>query len=284
MRKNPGHRRSSSKKQAGQPEKPKVFWVPREIRKHLPNREPHSGKLSNTHLGLWLSKYVYGEGNEEHFKEEVKATLLRSSRGGKLSMEGQMMQRFVESIKDRQEQILEGFKQQGYRVESFVAKASSPVVVGLGIESVLEVNLRLHHTWGIPIIPGSALKGLARSVAAQQLDSSMMGEIFGEQDRAGKVLFFDALPQAPLRLRLDVMNAHFSDYYAGKDYPTEWQNPNPIFFLTVAQGTEFFFSVAAYPGSSAEVVHKAVSALKAGLSHLGIGAKTSAGYGFFAIS
>ena len=35
------------------------------------------------------------------------------------------------------------------------------LVVGLGGENVLETGLRLHHTYGMPILPGSALKGLA---------------------------------------------------------------------------------------------------------------------------
>ena len=37
----------------------------------------------------------------------------------------------------------------------------SRLIVGLGSENVLETGIRLHHTYGMPIIPGSALKGLA---------------------------------------------------------------------------------------------------------------------------
>ena len=35
------------------------------------------------------------------------------------------------------------------------------MIVGLGCDSVLETGITLHHTYGTPIIPGSALKGLA---------------------------------------------------------------------------------------------------------------------------
>ena len=35
------------------------------------------------------------------------------------------------------------------------------LIVGLGSENVLETGIRLHHTYGLPIIPGSAFKGLA---------------------------------------------------------------------------------------------------------------------------
>src|SRR6266702_2303534 len=40
------------------------------------------------------------------------------------------------------------------------------MVVGLGGETVLETDLTLHHLYGIPYIPGSALKGLTRAYAA----------------------------------------------------------------------------------------------------------------------
>src|SRR5438552_14188356 len=35
------------------------------------------------------------------------------------------------------------------------------LIVGLGSENVLETGIRLHHTYGLPLVPGSALKGLA---------------------------------------------------------------------------------------------------------------------------
>lgn len=35
------------------------------------------------------------------------------------------------------------------------------MIVGLGGDNVLETGLTLHHTYGVPLIPGSALKGLA---------------------------------------------------------------------------------------------------------------------------
>lgn len=43
----------------------------------------------------------------------------------------------------------------------------TPLLVGHGNASPTEVGLTLHHTWGVPMIPGSALKGLvAHYVAA----------------------------------------------------------------------------------------------------------------------
>src|SRR5439155_9672329 len=40
-------------------------------------------------------------------------------------------------------------------------EVSDRLIVGLGSENVLETGIRLHHTYGLPVIPGSALKGLS---------------------------------------------------------------------------------------------------------------------------
>ena len=39
-------------------------------------------------------------------------------------------------------------------------EAKSRLLVGAGDPSAVDVGLRVHHTWGVPFIPGSALKGL----------------------------------------------------------------------------------------------------------------------------
>ncbi len=44
---------------------------------------------------------------------------------------------------------------------------ASRLLIGRGNESAIDVGLTVHHTWGVPVIPGSALKGLvARYVDA----------------------------------------------------------------------------------------------------------------------
>ncbi len=42
-------------------------------------------------------------------------------------------------------------------------------MVGLGAENVHETSMTLHHIYGIPYIPGSALKGIARNAAVEEL-------------------------------------------------------------------------------------------------------------------
>lgn len=40
------------------------------------------------------------------------------------------------------------------------AEAGTRLLIGAGDASATDVGLRVHHTWGVPCIPGSALKGL----------------------------------------------------------------------------------------------------------------------------
>jgi CRISPR-associated protein Cmr6 len=110
--------------------------------------------------------------------------------------------------------------------------------------------------------------------------------IFGTTSDAGRAIFLDAIPTHVPELQLDIMNPHFPDYY-GDDpkrptkYPTDWQSPRPVFFLTVAANTEFCFAVG-WRGKADESLHQlAQEWLKRGLQELGAGAKTSAGYGYF---
>lgn len=54
-------------------------------------------------------------------------------------------------------------EKEGWHVDFFPAKIDWRLVVGLGTDNVLETGITLHHLYGVPIIPGSALKGLTRT-------------------------------------------------------------------------------------------------------------------------
>lgn len=108
--------------------------------------------------------------------------------------------------------------------------------------------------------------------------------IFGTIAAAGCAIFFDAIPASVPQLELDVMNPHFPQYYQGNEPPSDWQSPVPVYFLTVAPGTEFRFAVGwrCALDSKGRRLRELVQAwLIAGLTELGAGAKTSAGYGYF---
>lgn len=111
-------------------------------------------------------------------------------------------------------------------------------------------------------------------------------KIFGNTGQAGGAVFFDAIPddKALPVLELDIINPHYPEYYkeGSSEYPTDWQSPVPTYFLTVAPNTKFWFAVGWRGEENAGLQADAVEWLKSGLENLGAGAKTSAGYGYFA--
>ncbi len=167
------------------------------------------------------------------------------------------------------------------------AKASGRLVVGLGAESVLENSIALHRTYGVPYLPGSALKGLAAAYARRRLDETLwkMGKpayltLFGDTTSAGYVTFFDALyvpgsGHQKQALYPDVITVHHPDYYRGDARPpADWDDPNPNAFLS-ATGTYLLALRSDY----GEWVDAAFEILTLALREEGIGAKTSSGYG-----
>jgi CRISPR-associated protein Cmr6 len=151
------------------------------------------------------------------------------------------------------------------------------MALGLGNESVYETSITLHHIYGIPYIPASAIKGITRSwiitncfqnkekdAIQNQIFCDMFGcsEFVSYKDengkkqnqpsyyaiqepniggtREGKIIFFDAFPTSAPNIEPDIMNNHYSDYYDGKGSkpPADYYNPNPIFFLTVKNREE----------------------------------------------
>ncbi len=156
----------------------------------------------------------------------------------------------LQNYKARWDSMLSALQRQGYSVQTLTLRAASRVIVGLGAESVLETSIRLHRIYGFPIIPGSALKGLARAYAKlvkkkNEYDPTF-AKVFGKSPpdaEAGKVIFFDAIPADPdtLALELDVMNPHYAPYYQGTKPPADYHNPVPVFSLTIGPGSEFLF-------------------------------------------
>ncbi|MBN1873208.1 MAG: type III-B CRISPR module RAMP protein Cmr6 [Anaerolineae bacterium] len=104
--------------------------------------------------------------------------------------------------------------------------------------------------------------------------------IFGTQYAEGEIVFLDAVPAELPTLEVDVMNPHFPEYYQNNQFPTDSQSPRPVFFLTVGQ-TPFWFAVGRRSQVGAELQTIALNWLKYGLTKLGAGAKTAAGYGYF---
>lgn len=193
----------------------------------------------------------------------------------------------------------------------------SRLIVGLGGKGTLEFGITLHHTTGLPYIPGSALKGLCRNYAllliaekqgvspesssldkldefltninVAEPDAVLYRQVFGSLQQAGFVIFHDALfvgaPSGVPMFTLEVMTPHFTKYYRtnGKDAPDDGDQPNPVTFLTVSEGAVFAFAVGQRQGLPDDMLQKQARRwLREALQVMGIGAKTASGYGSFA--
>lgn len=168
------------------------------------------------------------------------------------------------------------------------------MIIGLGNENVMETGITFNHTYGTPVIPGSALKGLAAHYCNQVFGESNSefkagGEyynaIFGTDTDAGHIIFHDAwITPDSLKdsLRTDIMTPHHRDYYAEQQEgnrapPTDFDDTNPVLFLSVCG--EFMIVISCDIPDEKKWPDFVLDLLTRALSEWGIGGKTSSGYG-----
>jgi CRISPR-associated protein Cmr6 len=184
------------------------------------------------------------------------------------------------------------WQQQTTGASRFSASIAWRFVTGLGQKGPLEIGFTFHRLYGIPIIPGSGLKGLAASYAelaeGKKLNDPDYVLVFGDQDHTGQTIFFDAIPLEPPALEIDIMNVHYPRYYENpkENPPAAWEKPNPIFFLTVGKHSAFQFAIGSRGPNAADrqnAQRLAKDWLQNALEQMGAGSKTSAGYGAFSI-
>jgi CRISPR-associated protein Cmr6 len=69
---------------------------------------------------------------------------------------------YIEEVKKRQLEILTNYKKLDCDVLLLQSEVDWKMVVGLGHPHVAETSMTLHHIYGMPYIPGSAIKGITR--------------------------------------------------------------------------------------------------------------------------
>lgn len=156
----------------------------------------------------------------------------------------------------------------------------------------------------MPVLPGSALKGLCASFARRHYDGwepALEGgpyrRVFGyapaqgrqqaatDLGRAGLVTFGDALPvPGGWSLHREVMTTHHTQYYmgSGEAPPADWDEPIPVPFVSVSGTFTLVLSAERGP-DAASALDAATALLTAALQEEGLGAKTSSGFGRFRV-
>lgn len=168
---------------------------------------------------------------------------------------------------------------------TFQVEPDGRLAVGIGAANVLEASIEMNRLWGMPIIPGSGLKGLARHYAntvllpKQQIDPDQFADLFGTVEASSYLTWLDAwyVPDAEtLPFELDVVTVHHRSWNQDPSKPpSDFEDPVPSSSST-ARGS-YLVAVQA-PDEGWAVAGMTV--LQLALEEWGIGAKTgSVGYG-----
>jgi CRISPR-associated protein Cmr6 len=222
------------------------------------------------HPGLWLDRYLERQPPRGEALTPYNDLVEQCSRIHEPAIYRPAFKRWESTLKEM-------------GVRPLVARTTYRLAAGHGRESVIETGIALHHTYGVPYIPGSSLKGVAAGYAAQKLANWGSGsqaavDLFGTPDVAGYVTFLDALP-LPDRWKLlpDTITVHHPNYYQGSQPPADWDDPTPIPFVSAVGD----FLIALYvPDANAQAwADAAYGILRMALAEDGVGGKTSSGYG-----
>ena len=306
-------------------------WGPRE--RVAARRFPHASEVPSTapaHLGLWLDRYMppvlpveWRPQNDQQDNQPDNQADPHPEREALYN--AATSEETARTLRESYEPFFKSWRQTlavptaGFHRKLFTLTTSSRLLLHpASNESVTEGSLLLHHTYGVPYIPGSAFKGAVRSrleqIVTAENDSDQGRELRkvidlllgklpsgeGKQDgNAAGLDFLDALwdPSQPPSaapynpLALDIVNPHHPNYYAPQGgtraEPTDLDEPTPIHRLTVAPRVQFLGAIEMSGESSDKLepwwdwLFEKVLA-KVGEED-GLGAATSVGYGRFSI-
>ncbi len=217
----------------------------------------------------------------------------------------------------------------GGRVVTFEATLRGRLLVNLAGGVVENAGIALDHCFGLPFLPGSAVKGIARSQALWEIKAApddkkplllrvalalfgfgaldlkrdgsfawaaedqtlaqKVAEEFGASDFKGVASFLPAYPASVPVLVVDMVNPHYPEYYRGKrKSASDDEYPIPNYFPSVESGACFGFAVLLtrepVVNLNPEVLlQHAKGWVERALTQKGAGAKTAAGYGWFAL-
>jgi len=230
---------------------------------------------ANQHPGLKLDKLSWAKGQQEQIRAIDAVCGCRGD------------DEFLETLFARRGMALDACN-----ARRFCGEATGSLTLHLTRGNALEnAGLALHPVYGFAWLPGTGLKGMTRAWAEtvwkpgepdQEVAKSRIDDAFGTQDVAGRIVFHDAWPIGWPQLESDIVNSHHSKYYRNgpeKEPPRDREDPVPVYFFTVASGTEFEFALSDRVNAGDGLLEQGVDWMCAALEHAGAGAKTAAGYG-----
>ncbi len=194
----------------------------------------------------------------------------------------------IDHLKEQRDRLIKKFVEDNNVVFDDELAVKGKLLVGSGLPSILEVGMNLSRNYGLPVIPGTALKGCFSHYCKEKkiLNQDDFKVVFGEdtspqmENIRGGIIFLDAFPVERVEFGLDVVNNHFSRYYINGEIPNDWYNPIPVTYVVVAKGV-FRFTLLAITDLRQDLKEKLKNAFREMLRDYGVGAKTNYSYGRF---
>ncbi len=261
------------------------------VKKETISARPFSGGMmiktssppkSGGHTGLYFQKYVdtweIKENTIDLNKNEWINKVLQFASPSQNSP-------YLNELRKRNSKLIESA---GGKVVSI--RSTSRTLLGLGYDHPIENGFLFHHTLGVPFIRGTSLKGVIKSFS-----KVWKGEDLSVKNSADSFICTDAIPDS-VKLEGDILTPHYSNYYSEGEkvvegseeqienmncWPADWENPVPVPFLSLAKGITFQLGII--PRTEEADLDKIVEILGEALQVVGIGAKTSSGYGRFSV-
>lgn len=243
-----------------------------------------ASRLPTAHPGWRLTRLHPPFGREDADRQAI-ANFYESFVGGATR---DAVEAYRPGFEDWKKQLVAAFGSEGV----WTRTAEGRVAFGQGDELVTEIGLRLHHTWGMPVIPGSALKGVCRDVARERFDlgDDEITGLFGDTTEAGRIRWMDAL-WAPVSgapsaqhgpFALDTITVHHPEWYQKNAPPADWDSPTPLVHLTATGTFLFAVDVEAPEAAGRRLLRDfARRVLDLALAERGVGSRTRKGYGRF---
>lgn len=202
------------------------------------------------------------------------------------------------------------------RASVAVGQLEGRLALNLSDSLIQNAGICLDRLFGLPFIPGSAIKGVSRHAALAELKAAraedrsrifdLFRAVFGAADndfehgelrpfrpllsgraenQKGAIAFLPAYPVNEARVVVDLTNVHYPDYYRTgrtEDLSNERPQPNP--FPAVEAGAQFAFCLV-LNGTNPDpnLLTAATRWLETALTIHGLGAKTASGYGWFSL-
>lgn len=246
------------------------------IRSYKTNTEDSSGNL-----GLYFNKYV------DTWRVEGQEIKIEKNTQGE--SEG-----WIEKILDYSRKVCKNTKALRDLIERNKAlieerngtvlkmESTSRTLLGIGYDHPIENGFQFHHTLGVPFIRGTSLKGALKSFIREWTeDSNFDSNSDNEPPTIDPFIITDAIPDK-CEMEAEIITPHYANYYGSEKmdvWPGDWESPTPIPFLALPQNLTFTFGII--PRNEDINIEFLVEKLEEALEIIGIGAKTSSGYGRF---